>query len=160
MQTPIPRSSTVPRPVLQRMATLVAGGLSARAPVTLQILGKTLLHAVIVGAVVGVVSLVFVEGLDLTQHWVLTRLAGYLPLRAAGEGDPSLAEGPSFRPWLLLVLPASDGAARVGEPVCALRRRFSDARLQAHRLGPHVVPPSSDSSWGVGERPKAAAHLR
>ncbi len=105
MQTPIPRSSTVPRPVLQRMATLVAGGLSARAPVTLQILGKTLLHAAIVGAVVGVVSLVFVEGLDLTQHWVLTRLAGYLPLRAAGEGGPSLAEGPSFRPWLLLVLP-------------------------------------------------------
>ncbi|MFO0736521.1 MAG: chloride channel protein [Labilithrix sp.] len=92
------------------MATLVAGGFTTRAPVTLQLLGKTLLHAALVGAAVGLVCLAFVEGLDLTQHWVLARLAGYTPLRAAGEGAPDLNGAPAFRPWLLVVLPGVGAA--------------------------------------------------
>ncbi len=99
------RPSTLPQPALRRLTALLEGGFVGRAPPTLQLLGRVLLHAAAVGATVGFVSLLFVEGLDLTQHFVLERLAGYLPLRAAGEGDLGPMRTP-FRPWLLWLLPA------------------------------------------------------
>ena len=51
-------------------------GFVGRTPPTLQLLGRVLLHAAAVGAAVGFVSLLFVEGLEVTQHFVLERLAG------------------------------------------------------------------------------------
>ena len=100
------------RPRPQRMATLVAGGFTTRAPVTLQLLGKTLLHAALVGAAVGLdVPSPSSKGLDLTQHWVLARLARYTPcVRPAKAPRPE--QGPAFRPWLLVVLPGVGAALR------------------------------------------------
>jgi CIC family chloride channel protein len=59
-----------------------------------------------VGAAVGVASLVFVYSLEVTQHFVLERLAGYVLLRAAGEGEALAPPHFVFRPWLLCILPA------------------------------------------------------
>ena len=73
---------------------------------TLRLLGRVLLHAALVGAAVGAVGLLFVHGLELTQHFVLERLAGYIPLRAAGEPPALDGHRSAFRPWILWVLPA------------------------------------------------------
>ena len=100
------RPSTLPKPALRRLAALLDDGFVGFAPPTLQLLGRVLLHAAAVGAAVGFVSLLFVEGLDVTQHFVLERLAGYVPLRAAGEGEALAPLRTPFRPWLLWALPA------------------------------------------------------
>lgn len=159
-QKPSARPSTLPRPILQRMAMLVAGGLSARAPVTLQLLGKTLLHVAVVGAAVGIASLFFVRGLDLTQQWVLTALAGYIPLRAAGEGAPELADAPTFRPWLLLVLPGIGAligglVSRIapetrGGGTDAIIDAFHNQGGQVRRRVPFVKMVASITTLGLG----------
>ncbi len=127
------RPSTLPQPALRRLASLLDAGFVGRAPPTLQLLGRVLLHAAAVGAAVGVVSLLFVEGLELTQHFVLQRLAGYRSLRAAGEGDLLEPLSTPFRPWLLWALPAA--GALIGGAVSTLapetRGGGSDAIIDA-----------------------------
>ncbi len=89
-----------------RLVGLLQRKLFAGTSPTLKLLGRVLLHAALVGAAVGFAGLLFVEGLELTQHFVLERLAGYVPLRAAGE-QPALDDHTSpFRPWILWLLPA------------------------------------------------------
>lgn len=100
------RRSTLPQPALRRLAALLDAGFVGQAPPTLQMLGRVLLHAAAVGAAVGIASLAFVYCLEVTQYFVLERLAGYVLLRAAGEGESLAPPGNSFRPWLLCVLPA------------------------------------------------------
>jgi len=68
-------------------------------------LGRMLLHAAAVGLAAGLVGSAFFVALELVQRLVLEDLAGYRPLRAAGErviDDPATSV---FRPWLLWVLP-------------------------------------------------------
>ncbi len=77
----------------------------ARAPVDLRILGRMFLHAAIVGAAAGLIGALFFYGLEWTQHVVLERLAGYVPLRALGEHASDRGEAHTFRPWLLVILP-------------------------------------------------------
>src|SRR4051794_39246777 len=100
------RPSTLPQPALRRLTAMLDAGFVGRGAPTLQMLGRVLLHAAAVGAAVGLASLAFVYLLEVTAHFVLERLAGYIPLRAAGEGEPLAPAGASFRPWLLVFLPA------------------------------------------------------
>jgi CIC family chloride channel protein len=80
------------------------------APLDLRILGRTLLHAALVGAAAGLLGAAFFYGLELMQHYLLERLCGYSPLRAHGEYVVPLSHGaPRFRPWLLVLLPALGG---------------------------------------------------
>ncbi len=82
----------------------------------LRIVGRTLLHATLVGVVAGLLAALFGRGVDLMQTLVLEHGAGYVPLRAAGEASEAVsagAEGRPFRPWLILILPAA-GAALAG----------------------------------------------
>jgi CIC family chloride channel protein len=77
------------------------------APLDLEILGRTLLHAAIVGVAAGLLGAGFFAGLEYTQRFLLEDLAGYVPLRAHGEtflGEPGTHP---FRPWLLLLLPGA-----------------------------------------------------
>ena len=78
------------------------------APVDLRIVGRTLLHAALVGAVAGFVGAAFFAGLELVQRLLLEDLGGYRALRAHGETFfKELPEaGRAFRPWLLVLLPA------------------------------------------------------
>lgn len=105
-RSPTERQTPLSQPALRRLTALLEAGLINRAPLTLQLLSRFLLHAAVVGAAVGLMSLLFVQGLDLTQHFVLERLAGYRPLRAKGEGELVSASITAFRPWLLWILPA------------------------------------------------------
>ena len=58
---------------------------SQSAPLDLQIVGRTLFHALIVGAAAGVVGAGFFAALEYLQRVLLEDLAGYHILRAHGE---------------------------------------------------------------------------
>ncbi|MCC6994572.1 MAG: chloride channel protein [Deltaproteobacteria bacterium] len=77
----------------------------------MQILGRTLLHAALVGLGAGLIGAAFFAGLEYMQWFLLEYLCGYSPLRAHGERFiPGEISG-SFRPWLLVFLPALGGLA-------------------------------------------------
>ncbi|MBI4512252.1 MAG: chloride channel protein [Deltaproteobacteria bacterium] len=77
------------------------------APLDMQILGRTLLHAHLVGALAGLIGAGFFAGLEYVQQFLLEGLAGYVPLRASGEQIGHRAGENVFRPWLLVLLPAA-----------------------------------------------------
>src|SRR5688572_4151978 len=54
-------------------------------PLELQIAGRTLLHAALVGLSAGIMGCAFFASLEWIQQLVLEGLAGYEPLRASGE---------------------------------------------------------------------------
>ena len=76
------------------------------APLELQLLGRTLLHAALVGLGAGLIGVGFFLGLELMQHWLLETLTGFVPLRAAGEHQIPSTWTTAYRPWLLMILPA------------------------------------------------------
>ena len=83
-------------------------------PIELQILGRVLLHAALVGAAAGLLGSLFFAGVEAVQRVGLETLTGYVPLRAAGEGILGETSHPTaFRPWLLLIFPAA-GALLAG----------------------------------------------
>lgn len=82
-----------------------------------RILGRMLLHAAAVGLVAGLVGSAFFVVLELVQRLVLQDLAGYLPLRAAGERAVDEPASSAFRPWLLWILP---GLGALGGGVVAV----------------------------------------
>lgn len=112
------------------ISRLRKGQSGAPGPSDLQHLGKTLLHAIAVGAAAGLASAAFSAGVEKTQHWLLGRLAGYSFLRAEGERASVDPTGP-FRPWLLLLLPAL-GAGLAG--------------YLAHRLAPEILGGGGDAT--------------
>jgi CIC family chloride channel protein len=77
-------------------------------PVDLRIVGRTLLHAALVGIVAGLMGVAFFAALEVVQRFILEYLGGYRILRASGETFlPELDGTRPFRPWLLLFLPAA-----------------------------------------------------
>jgi CIC family chloride channel protein len=81
------------------------------APLDLRILGRTLLHAALVGLLAGVLGAAFFAALEVAQRVLLEGLAGYVPLRAKGETFLPERGASAFRPWLLVLLPALGGLA-------------------------------------------------
>jgi CIC family chloride channel protein len=80
-------------------------------PLDLHVVGRMLVQAAAVGVACGLVGILFLYLLDRAQELVLEATAGYVPLRARGEGAaPGHAAGP-FRPLLLALLPAAGGLA-------------------------------------------------
>ena len=111
-------------------------------PIDVRIVGRTLLHAALVGAAAGVVGALFFGGLELVQRLVLEHLVGYVPLRAHGEHVIGESKPYPFRPYLLVLLPALGGLLSG-----LLTTRFApeaqggggDAMLDAyHHRGAHI----------------------
>lgn len=125
-------------------ARVFRGSAGGPSPIDLQHLGRTLLHAVAVGAAAGVASALFSAAVERVQHLLLTRLAGYSFLRAAGERASEDGHGP-FRPWLLLILPAL-GAGLAG--------------WLAHRFAPEVLGGGGDAAIRVFHRRDAITRKR
>ena len=80
--------------------------LDAAAPIDLRILGRTILHAAVVGLGAGFIGAAFFVCLEVVQRLLLEDLCGYVPLRAAGEALFALRPVHHYRWYLLLVLPA------------------------------------------------------
>lgn len=75
-----------------------------------RVAGRTVLHAMIVGAAVGLVACAFFALLQLADHLLLEGVAGYQQLRPVGEHGIDLGLGRSHLSLvLLLVLPALGG---------------------------------------------------
>jgi CIC family chloride channel protein len=72
----------------------------------LRYLGRTLLHAAVVGVMTGIAGSLFFVALEHAQRWMLEDLTGYAPLRAFGETVVSAESTTPFRPWILLFIPA------------------------------------------------------
>jgi chloride channel protein, CIC family len=94
----------------QRDRTFLPSLFANDGPLDLRILGRAVLQAAAVGVACGLLGALFLSLLDRTQHLLLEVLTGYQPLRAHGETAAAVAvAGRSFRPWLLLLLPAAGG---------------------------------------------------
>jgi CIC family chloride channel protein len=101
------RPSSLPRHALRRLTALRHLLDSKRAPIEFQILGRTLLHAALVGAAAGLMGSLFFAGVEAVQRVCLEGWTGYVPLRAGGErllGE--MEKAPPFRAWLLVAVPA------------------------------------------------------
>jgi CIC family chloride channel protein len=113
--------------------------LKEAAPVDLRIVGRTLLHAALVGLAAGVMGAAFFVALELIQKYVLEALAGYRVLRASGETFlPPLDASRPFRPWVLLLLPAVGalGAGLISQLAPETRGGGGDAMITAfHQHG-------------------------
>src|SRR5260370_685209 len=93
-------------PVVRRDRRFLAAFLPAVAPpIDLRILGRTLLHAAIVGLGAGLIGGAFYFSLELVQRILLEDACGYVPLRAAGEGL-FVSRPHHYRWYLLLIMPA------------------------------------------------------
>ncbi len=102
---PDSRSSSPKTPdALSRLRGLF-GRQGARDALDLQLVGRLLLHAALVGVAAGTAGSLFFVGAEWMQHILLERITGYVPLLAAGEEVLSFDKHPQFRPWLLLVVP-------------------------------------------------------
>ncbi|MFT3699236.1 MAG: chloride channel protein [Kofleriaceae bacterium] len=75
-------------------------------PLELQIAGRTLFHAALVGLAAGIMGVAFMAGAEALQNLLLEQLAGYDPLRAAGERAIGGDAAPHTRLWLLALIPA------------------------------------------------------
>jgi CIC family chloride channel protein len=104
---------------IERNKSLLPIFFADSAPLDLRILGRTLLQAVAVGLVCGLVGALFFASLEVAQRWLLEFLAGYRPLRASGELTGAAEIHAPFRPWLLVLLPA------VGGLLCGLLTRVA-----------------------------------
>ncbi len=93
------------RPVRSALSLLVPD----EPPLELQIVGRTLLHAAVVGLLAGLFGSAFLYALEHVQAFALEDSAGYDPLRAAGETQRALDPDAPFRWWLLLFIPAIGG---------------------------------------------------
>ena len=90
----------------------------AEQPLELQIVGRTLFHAAMVGLCAGLLSVAFYAGSEILQNLLLEQLAGYEPLRSAGDtvwGSPASTS----HLWLLMIIPA------IGALVAGLLTRFA-----------------------------------
>ncbi len=111
------RASAVPP---YRRLGMLATLLTDSGPLDLRLLGRMLLHAAAVGAAAGLIAAAFFGLLELGEDYFLNCLAGYTPLRAAGELAERSNTDQSFRPWLLIFLPAIGALLAT-----ALARRFA-----------------------------------
>ncbi len=91
------------RATVARAAMLYRALVSGGEQLELQLVGRVLFHTAVVGVLAGGVGAALVFSVEWTQEALLSDLAGYQPLCAAGEicGHADT----SFRPWLLALLP-------------------------------------------------------
>ncbi len=89
--------------------SFLPSGLFRSTPLDLRIVGRTLLHAALVGVAAGLVGAALFAAIEYLQVLVLERYVGYRPLRAFGEEFAAGTEPGRFQPWLLLFVPAVGG---------------------------------------------------
>ncbi|HSC87698.1 MAG TPA: chloride channel protein, partial [Polyangiaceae bacterium] len=87
----------------------LTSGLFQANPLDLRIVGRTLLHAALVGIAAGLVGSLVFAAVEYLQVIVLEHWVGYRPLRAFGEEFAAGLEAAHFTPWLLVLVPAVGG---------------------------------------------------
>jgi chloride channel protein, CIC family len=115
--------------------------IDAAAPIDLRILGRTLLHAALVGLGAGLIGALFFVGLELVQRLLLEDICGYVPLRAHGENFLALTADHRYRPWLLWLMPALGalGSGLLTTLAPETRGGGGDAMIDAFHHGGGVI---------------------
>ena len=80
-------------------------------PLDLRIAGRVLLHSGLVGLVAGALGALFFAALELGQRLLLERIGGLEVLHAGAERVVAGTGQLSFRPWVLVALPAAGALA-------------------------------------------------
>jgi CIC family chloride channel protein len=127
--------------MLRPVKNLIAFVTTSEPPLELQIVGRTLLHAALVGLGAGVIACLFFYGSEFLQYLLLEKVAGYEPLRAQGEKVIGAAGDVAFRPWLLLFIPALGAllAGLISRWAPEVRGGGGDATIESfHHHGGHV----------------------
>ena len=104
MTSPSDRPPATQRP---RRRGVLAALFAEATPLDLRIVGRMLIHAALVGAAAGLMAAAFFGALEIGEELFLELIAGYTPLRAAGEMVDKAHHGQPFRPWFLVLLPAA-----------------------------------------------------
>ena len=127
--------------MLRPVRSLLALVAPREQPLELQIVGRTLFHAALVGLGAGLIACAFFAGAELLQNLLLERIAGYELLRANGERVWGPASDPAFGIWLIALIPAI--GALVGGLVTRLapecRGGGGDATIEAFHHDDGVV---------------------
>ena len=122
------RHRAIPRLLLKQAERLDLG-----------VVGRSLFDGVLLGLAAGMAGAAMFAGFEYSQRGVLEELAGYVPLRADGETFAAGEGAHTFRPWLLLVLPALGGLAcgLISRLAPEVRGGGGDAMIEAfhHRGG-------------------------
>ncbi|MCU1278586.1 MAG: Chloride channel protein, partial [bacterium] len=115
--------------------------LDAAAPIDLRILGRTLLHAAVVGLGAGIIGAAFFVGLEVVQRLLLEDICGYIPLRAHGEALFPLRAVHHYRWYLLMLMPAIGalGSGLVTTLAPETRGGGGDAMIDAFHHGGGVI---------------------
>ncbi len=132
-----PTATRTPLPVRRNQSIISALFVDA-SPIDLRLVGRTIFHAGLVGIGAGLIAVVFYACLERLDQFVLGQLAGYRALRASGESLFGAEEVGTFRPWLLVFLPAIGGllAGLVTRIAPECRGGGGDAMIEAfHRHG-------------------------
>lgn len=119
----------------------VIGWMRPAEPLELQIVGRTLLHAALVGLGAGLLGCVFFAGVEYVQSLVLEHLAGYELLRARGEHVGVPGGGGPVRLWLLVLIPAVGAllGGWIARYAKECRGGGGDAAIEAFHHGNGVV---------------------
>ncbi len=124
--------------MLRPVRTLLATVVGDEPPLELQLLGRVVLQAILVGLTVGLGGVLFLVGLDQLEHLVLDRAIGYPHLRAAGEASASHV-GAAPRLWLVVLAPIAGAlvAGALSRLAPEIRGGGGDAMIGAfhHRGG-------------------------
>ncbi len=96
---------------MERNRAILPALFADAAPLDLRFVGRTLLQAAVIGLVCGLAGAAFFGLLEHAQSLLLERPAGYELLRASGETFAADPTPRTFRPWMLLILPALGGLA-------------------------------------------------
>jgi CIC family chloride channel protein len=133
MTSPTETEQDAGRDVTGMRSALRRAVLAARSPIPVQILGRTLLRAALVGVAAGLIGSLFFLGVEVVQQVVLERLCGYVPLRAAGERITGDVGQTAFRWWLVWLMPALGalGAGLVSRSAPETRGGGADAIIEA-----------------------------
>lgn len=111
-----------------------------RQPLDLRLVGRTLVHALVVGGVMGLVGVAFFVSLELAQRWLIEGLGGLNLMRAVGERFAAPREPGHFRPWLAALLPALGGLATglIGLVAPEVVGGGGDAIIEAYHRGGRI----------------------
>jgi CIC family chloride channel protein len=106
-------------------------------PLELQLVGRTVLEALVVGVTVGLAGCMLLLGLDAVEELILVEAAGYPHLRAAGETIGSVPDG-GVRLYLVALFPLVGAliAGALSRWAPEVRGGGGDAMIDAfHRQG-------------------------
>lgn len=95
--------------MLRPMRSLLGAVLGDDRPLELQLVGRTVLEALVVGLTVGAAGCLMLLALEASEHLVLEHLLGYPHLRAVGEARESTATATGVRLVLVALLPMLGG---------------------------------------------------